>query len=429
MQILKFLDLFFGAFINFVLCVYIIKKVFDLKFSVLIKKRMIYIFIVSLTICIINIINKYTFKMLFTLPITIYGIKKIYNLNYKDSILFTLSSVIYMIFGELLFGIILIIFPYDYNNTLYKLLGTTCGSIIVLLFTMPLIYIKKFKNLLNNLTIFLMKKQYYVFLFIVILFFCSISYKNVFNVKNILDSISNFLVFISFIFLFYMFISEILKFDNLSKQYNEMFKYLEKYEKELIEKRKIIHDYNNQLIIINGYINNPLKLKEYISEIINEQKELKNNKLIKNIDKLPTGIKGLIYFKISQLNENIIINLSVKNSLKKFEKLPAKINKDILKIIGILLDNALEAVEKENEKIIKICLSCKKNVFEFKITNSFTKKINANEIMNSGYSTKGKNRGYGLALVNEIVKKNGKIKYNYFIANQKFISELVVEFF
>ena len=93
------------------------------------------------------------------------------------------------------------------------------------------------------------------------------------------------------------------------------------------------------------------------------------------------------------------------------------------------MDNALEAVEKENEKMIKICLSCKKNVFEFKITNSFTKKINANEIMNSGYSTKGKNRGYGLALVNEIVKKNDKIKYNYFIANQKFISELVVEFF
>lgn len=428
MQILKFLDLFFGAFINVLLCLYIVNNLFINNKIKNVKKEYRYVFIISFIICIINMFNKYTFKIVLTSPFIVYLIKKVFCINYKKSILYCFISVICIFFSELIGSIIFFFIPFDYDFIFNNILGTTLGNIIIFIISYIILKIKIFKIIFNKLDNYFIRKKISLYIYLVIIILLSaIGHKNFFNVNTILDLVVNFIILVSFLIITFLLYKENLKYEELTEKYNDLFNFLEKFEKEIIEKRKIIHDFNNKLIIINGYLNNQIKLKEYVSEIIKEQKELKNNNFINNIDKLPLGIKGLIYYKFSQINKNIDLNINVKNSLKKFEKIPSKLNKEVLTIIGVIIDNSIEAVEKEKNKSINIEISCKKNLFFIKIENTCSRSTNINEINSVGYSTKGKNRGYGLSLINDITSKEDKIKYNVKIEKNIFTSEVIIK--
>lgn len=426
MQILKFLDLFFGAFINVLLCLYIVNNLFINNKNI--KKDYKYILITSLIITIINIFNKYTFKLLLTFPFIVYLIKKVFYINYKKSTVYSFIAVVCIFSSELIASIIFFFIPFDYDFIFNNILGTILGNIVIVIISYIILKINVLKIIFNKIFNYFVFKEFSVYIYLIIIILLnSITYKSIFKVNTLLDLFVNFIIYLSFILITFLLYKENLKYEELNEKYNDLFNFLEKFEKEIIEKRKIIHDFNNKLIIINGYVNNQVKLKEYISEIIKEQKELKNNNFINNIDKLPLGIKGLIYYKFSQINKNIDLNINVKNSLKKFEKIPSKLNKEVLTIIGVIIDNSIEAVEKERKKSINIEISCKKNSFLIKIENTCTRNININEINNVGYSTKGKNRGYGLSLINDITSKEDKIKYNVKIEKNIFTSEVIIK--
>ena len=118
-----------------------------------------------------------------------------------------------------------------------------------------------------------------------------------------------------------LYFKENMKSKEMSDKYNELLSTVDTFEKELITKRKIIHDFKNQLIVINGFADNPEKLKAYLSEIIKDQKNIPNSKLLLNVEKLPSGLKGLIYYKFSNLDSNINVSIDIKNSLKKYESI------------------------------------------------------------------------------------------------------------
>lgn len=426
MQILKFLDLFFGAFINVLLCLYIVNNLFINNKNI--KKDYKYILITSLIITIINIFNKYTFKLLLTFPFIVYLIKKIFYINYKKSTVYSFIAVVCIFSSELIASIIFFFIPFDYDFIFNNILGTILGNIVIVIISYIILKINVLKIIFNKIFNYFVFKEFSVYIYLIIIILLnSITYKSIFKVNTLLDLLVNFIIYLSFILITFLLYKENLKYEELNEKYNDLFNFLEKFEKEIIEKRKIIHDFNNKLIIINGYVNNQVKLKEYISEIIKEQKVLKNNNFINNIDKLPLGIKGLIYYKFSQINKNIDLNINVKNSLKKFEKIPSKLNKEVLTIIGVIIDNSIEAVEKERKKSINIEISYKKNSFLIKIENTCTRNININEINSVGYSTKGKNRGYGLSLINDITSKEDKIKYNVKIEKNIFTSEVIIK--
>ena len=106
------------------------------------------------------------------------------------------------------------------------------------------------------------------------------------------------------------------------------------------------------------------------------------------------------------------------------ENINPKLNKEILKIIGILLDNAIEALENEKNKFINIEISIKRNVFDIKIENSCSTDIDIDNIMKLGYSTKGKDRGYGMSLIKDILKQQKSIELSLNTTGSEFISNL-----
>ena len=426
MQWFKYIDFFISSIINVLFYAYIIKVVFDCEISKNKRKICISIFIASIFIAIVNIFNRDIFKILLTLPFIVMSMKNIYNLNYNKVIWCVIASTLYMFIGEIIIGIILSILPFNYNFIFNNILGTTIGTIIVSALTMPILFIKKLNKTINNLIDYISSKSNNLIVIFIIIAIGAVTYKNLFNSESKINIIMNIAIVLTFIAILYIYCLENTKSQELSKNYNELFKYLEKYEKELVEKRKIIHDYKNQLIIINGYIGDNKKLKEYVDEIINEQRNVSENSIIKNIDKLPRGLKGLIYYKFSHINTKINVNLQILSSLKKFDKLSPKVNKEVLKIIGILIDNAIEAEDCEKEKYIDIQFSINKNVFYMNMKNHCTKDIKFSNLMEIGFSTKGKNRGYGLALVRDILKQEKNIELNLKTDNDEFISKLKV---
>jgi len=426
MSIISYIDLFVGAVINLIFYIFVVVKVFDEKIR---NKKSIVILnllIASFFVTIINVFNKDIFKVLLTFPFGIMLFKNTFLIDYKKSIIYLIITTLFMFVGEIMTAFIFSLLPFDYTFIFNHILGTTTGAIIVSIFTLPALYLKKLKKLINKIVNSINEKSKMIITIILVIAIGALTYRNTTGTNNIFNIIMNIAVIITLFSILYIYYIENMKSQELSKSYNIMFNYLEKYEKELTEKRKIIHDYKNQLIIIRGYIGENKKLKEYVDEIINDQKLVKENSIIKNIDLLPKGLKGLIYYKFSQV-EDIDINLKINTKLDKFDKLSPKLNKQILKIIGILIDNAIEATSEEERKYIDINMSIKKDVFNIEIINSCDKKINKKNLMEVGFSTKGKNRGYGLSLVQDILKQEKVINLSIDVKDNEFISNLKVK--
>ena len=89
---------------------------------------------------------------------------------------------------------------------------------------------------------------------------------------------------------------------------------------------------------------------------------------------------------------------------------------DLTRILGILLDNAIEASSKCEEKIINITIrkDNKVNRQLFIIENTYANKdVNTDRIFEKGYTSKieddGQSHGLGLWEVRKILKKNNNL--------------------
>lgn len=421
MEVISYLDLFLGAFLNVICCLTIAKKIFKIKIVNNKCKIYIYIIIVAIGIALINEFNKNMFKAVFTIPLIVICIFKVFDVKISKSLYYTIVASFYMLIGEIFISLIFSLLSIDISFVQNEVLGKTLGNILVIFSTLPFLYIKYIANIFIKIeAVKLSKKTINVVFIIFLIIGSAFVFKSSTNLENLIMTIMNMIIFFVFIFLLYISLSETQKVNQISDEYNSLLNYLDKYEKEIVEKRKIVHDFRNQLIVINGYINDKEKLKQYMNSIIEEQKNIRETKIIKNIDKLPKGLKGLMYYKLSQIEGKVKINLLVKSKLKDFDKLSSKDNRNILKIIGVLLDNAIESAIKAVEKYLFIEFVIINGTFKMNIVNSNNIIIEKNKIMELGVSSKGKNRGYGLSLVKDIVRNDERYNVEFEQNNKEF---------
>ena len=116
---------------------------------------------------------------------------------------------------------------------------------------------------------------------------------------------------------------------------------------------------------------------------------------------------GFLYSKFTNAEEK---GISVEFEMQPINIIDSIEAYEFIEIIGILFDNAVEALNDYEDKIIifKMLLE-KENVILLEIAN--VSKIYHNEELEmfcvNGYSSKGINRGIGLSRVKELVLKNG----------------------
>lgn len=277
-------------------------------------------------------------------------------------------------------------------------------SVVLLLICKRItLVIIKFKNILIK-----RKNLFYSFV-IIFLFIYLIVLKNYLFVNLTIDLIINLAILFFAILLFVViFISDI-KNNKLKDANQQMLNYVTKYEKIITEQGKANHEFKNQLMVIRGYaqMNSP-KLIEYLDSIVDDTKKTHSSYLISQLNKFPDGgIKGLLYYKLSLMDDfKIKYDINVETGVKtKLNYLSVNMYKNITKILGVLLDNAIDASKQSKSKKIVISVIKEKSNVIFKIYNTYKDEMDIFKF-GTGYTTKGKCHGYGLRLVKDIIENN-----------------------
>ena len=215
----------------------------------------------------------------------------------------------------------------------------------------------------------------------------------------------------------------------VTEKYDLSLQSIEEYEK-LIDTTKLNnHETRNQFLIIRNMTNNK-KVTNYIDTLL-DNKINDNEQLLVEVSRLPRcGLRGLIYSKLlvmkeKKINYNLLIDKKI--SMVKFSKIEDSLIVDICKVLGVFLDNSIEAVENLDEKDIIIEIYADKNDIVCSVTNNFEGVLEVEELDNLKYSTKGKGRGYGLMLVNEIVNRSNKLEKSTEIFEDNFTQNLKIK--
>ncbi|MEG2147234.1 MAG: GHKL domain-containing protein [Bacilli bacterium] len=187
------------------------------------------------------------------------------------------------------------------------------------------------------------------------------------------------------------------------------------------------HELLNNLLIIKSMKKNA-DIQIVIDEIIKKYDTNKMNNF-KNISKLPKGIKGVIYYKVFEMeNQKAKVELNISTKVEKlFNYKEAKEYKDIIEILTILLDNATDAISKEKTKSIVINIYKKDNDLIIEVSNTYRMNVNINKIDKLGYSTKGKNRGIGLYVAKNIINGNKNFDLKQYVEDQRFYSIFTIK--
>ena len=203
--------------------------------------------------------------------------------------------------------------------------------------------------------------------------------------------------------------------NRIISEYDQLLSYVQKYEKVVEDKSKNQHEYKNQLVIIKNMISKSNKKAiNYIESLYKEFTEDDNIELLKKLKHLPSGgLKGLVYYKIEEMKDigiNVFVNVSPELKNIKTNKKIDKNLKDISKVIGVYMDNAMEATVNSKEKYIVFEVYLNNEEIVFSLSNTYSNKLDLSMIDQEGYTTKGDGKGYGLSLVKDIITHNKELR-------------------
>lgn len=229
-----------------------------------------------------------------------------------------------------------------------------------------------------------------------------------------INVLPNFLVAISIVSLICYFIISIYSLIstnklNIAKQNLEETKLMNKTLTILNDKiRAFRHDFNNIIQALGGYIQakDMDGLEKYYSQLLKDCQEVNNLTGLNPESINNPAIYSLLASKYYLATEKgIEFNLDIFMDLNSIDM---KIY-EFCRILGILLDNAIQATQECEEKQITVTIRkdnrCKRQLLI--VENTYKEKdIDTEKIFEKGYSTKEGNTGLGLWEVRQILLKN-----------------------
>ncbi len=168
------------------------------------------------------------------------------------------------------------------------------------------------------------------------------------------------------------------------------------------------HDFNNIIQAIDGYImlNDMAALQKYFSGLLKECNCMNSIDLLNNKGTENPAIYGVLLNKYKRAEENNInMNIDIMVGLDKFKEKSYVLSR----MIGILLDNAIEATSECEEKIVNVQFIKEKNKNRnlIIIENTYkNKNVDTNKIFEKNFTTKEGNSGLGLWKVRDILSKD-----------------------
>lgn len=296
------------------------------------------------------------------------------------------------------------------------------------------------KKLKFDLKTINLKNKFAVLILANIALTCLIFYINAMMMK--FSNVDNLIVCVdSILFLSYFFCTIIMtyilaihlkkemEFKNKRIEFDNLQEYTSNLESMYNDMRKFRHDYVNILSSMKGYIEQ--KDLNGLDEFFNKKILLMSEDISKKNYKLEllqhikvTELKGLLSSKVIRAQElgiNVFIDIMEPIQFINMDII------DLCRVIGILLDNAIEAALLCKIPSLKLGIINKKNSILILIINSCLKENPPiYKMFENGFSTKGPNRGLGLSTLKEILSTYKNISFDTSIENENFIQNLQI---
>lgn len=201
---------------------------------------------------------------------------------------------------------------------------------------------------------------------------------------------------------------------SVNEQENKQLKIYINMADELIDEyRRVRHNTHNIIQAAAAFIetNDMEGLREHFGSVIERQNSINKSSIAPIYKITHPGIKSLLSSKLGRIEAlSLNLNLEITTDLKDI-----KVNiSDLCEVLGVFLDNSIEAAELSEDKYIEICIFEEDQCYMVIIKNSY----------DSSRDKKG--NGIGLKTVKRILTRYPNMLNNTMIEKQYYTQELTL---
>lgn len=207
-------------------------------------------------------------------------------------------------------------------------------------------------------------------------------------------------------------------------------RYLEDLKRQYQGIREFRHDYVNLLTSLEYFIEKDEfeALKDFFNSSVKKTKNYLGKDILHadELNKLDSlEIKSILTMKLLAAQEkNIHVQVEADDNVRLN---PAVDSVVLIRILGILLDNAIEELETLSDGKLLIGIFSVKGDTIFVIENTARRQIEPLQTLKQkGFSTKGNERGMGLSNIDKLTATEPKILLETIIDKQQFIQKVIV---
>lgn len=213
------------------------------------------------------------------------------------------------------------------------------------------------------------------------------------------------------------------------EQLDNLSQYTKQLDKDQKEMHKFKHDFKNILSSLNtiALSNDNPNLKKSLTELEGYSSQYFSNISMDDFKDLEyisnIYIKSLLISKLKTIKANgITCYFECKNDISHID-----LNIfDLIRILGVSIDNAIEETAHQANGKIQIILINKNNQIDIIIKNTITKSIPINQIQQYGFSTKKKHEGLGMVNIQDIKQKYRNLLIHYNVLHKWFYTQISI---
>lgn len=329
---------------------------------------------------------------------------------------------------------VLVYFRADRNgNVIYDHLAFYESILLTIFYIVCVILVKKYvwflRKQLESQTnkVFLMAVSYaYVSLYFLTLAFLPI--KRVIPIMPMLLLVEVAQILLGF-YIYYSFVQ--IQRDLMQKKEQETLKkYAASLEQNQLQLRKFKHDYQNMLtsLKLSAADGNNQELLDKLDHYSNTQINSQDLWRFNDVNNIHNDlIKSIIISKLNEIHQKKIpYHFECKQDINK---LPQVDLFDLVRIIGVTFDNAMEASKDLPQAQINVMIyQNQPGEFEYEIDNRCKESnLSVEKMSKAGFTTKKDHKGLGLANVTDIAKKYNQMYIDRSIKDGWFKFTMVVE--
>ena len=398
------------------------------------KFYLIWIFLACFSVFNYFFINNFI-RLGFLLIILNICCKLLFNHNLKETIVVCIYEQFIIMVSETIFALLLTILKIDVNLTLNFAIVNLISNILIAIISLIIIRIKFIKKLYLSILGFtdrIKKIQLSLFSILLMLFANVLSMNVYYKIKFEYLLIFNVsMTMICIIIMFYSLKTQN-KYNKVYDKYNIAINSLKDYENMMNKYRVANHENKNILLTVRAMILSKEKdIPKFIDSFIEDKYE-NDEKLLFETSVIPMGgLRATMYSEILKIKNNKIkyyLNIDKNISSIDLIEIDENIIIDICKIIGVFIDNAIDEEKNKKNKQIDISMYLDDGNLNIKVSNHYKGIINIERIYDEGYSTKGKNHGYGLSLVRNIVSTNSLLQNQIELSKNVFSQILTIKY-